>query len=181
MKRVVILVAVALMLASVAVAAPKGDDNFVPGNISALAGIGSGLFAGGLDLFGGAEYDIGSFKLADLPFTWGGAGRVGYWGYGIGTYNISYLSIGAVGVVHFTWSNLFRDIAFFRNLDSYVGLGLGTWISGGTYSSSTNGFHLGLASVEGNNYFITPQLAINFEGGYYGGFGSGRIGVLFKL
>jgi len=42
-------------------------------------------------------------------------------------------------------------------------------------------FEIGFASVEGNNFYLTPNFAINFEGGYYGYGTTGRIGLLFKL
>lgn len=73
------------------------------------------------------------------------------------------------------------------NVDTYVGLGLGFYSYTNEYlddyySGDYDKFEIGLRSTAGVNYFLTPNVAINFEGGYYGGWGGGGlIGVLVKL
>lgn len=187
------------LVASLGFAAPKAakassaDTLFVPGNLSVLAGIGSGIFSG-FDVYGGVEYDLGSFDIAQtIPITWGVAGRVGYYGYTESWYGMDWsysdLSIGAVGVAHLSLKSLIPDQAWAAKFDFYAGLGLGTylysWDFDDYYGSSSldkgSDFHLGFAGVAGTNWFITDRIAINFEGGYYGYGGAGRIGVLFKL
>jgi hypothetical protein len=181
-------------------AAPTFSDKplFAPGNITIQAGLGSGFF-NGFDLYGGAEYGIGQFTVANkIPLTYGAAARVGYYGW-TDSYNYytvdydesyHYLSISAFGTVHVSWKDVLPDVKWLSRVESYVGLGLGTYFygwsydysySGFNYKDSANDFNFGFASLEGNNFYITPSIAINLEGGYYGYGGAGRLGVVFKL
>lgn len=193
MKKFLVVVAALLVLSVAGVAAQQvvakptasGEDLFKPGSFSVQAGLGSAFFFGYVDVYGGADLGLGSFLLGEtLPFTYGAAARISYWGWSndvYSSYSYSDIGIAALGTVHFSWKHVFPDVAWLEKLESYVGLGLGAYIYTDTYYTTDNGFRFGFASVEGNNYYLTPNIAINFEGGYYGYGSSGRLGLLFKL
>ncbi len=190
MKRVSALILALFMVVGFASAQDSGlEPLMAPGDLGVSAGIGYGIFWGALDFSGGVELMLGEFMLGDaLPLTYGAAAKASYysWNYGYGTdYIDSYLGGGAFGTLHLGLSaaNLPANLSFMANTDWYIGLGAGfysyTWGYSGSRSTE---FRVGLRSVGGVNYFLTPKFAINVEGGYYGyGSGGGLIGVLFKL
>lgn len=170
----------------------KLEPLMAPGDLAVTAGIGYGFFWGAIDVSGGVELMLGQFMLGDtLPLSYGVAAKAVYysyswdsWGY---KYKDVYLGAGAFGTLHLGLRDvgLPEGLGFLSNTDVYIGLGAGfysytyTWNYDDTKSTS---FKIGLRSVGGVNYFFTPKLAINFEGGYYGyGSGGGLIGLLFKL
>jgi hypothetical protein len=167
--------------------APAAADTplFGPGNLSAQLGFGTSIFSG-LDLYGGADYGIGSFKIAGkIPFTYGVAARVSYYNYTdiyFGTdYSQSDLGIGALGTVRVSWKDVFPDINWLSKFESYIGIGLGTYIYSDSYDSTLNAFHFGFASLEGNNWYFARNWALNLEEGYYGYGGDLRLGILYKF
>lgn len=168
-----------------------------PGDLAVTAGLGYGFFWGAIDVSGGVELILSRYDLGgELPLTFGVAGKVNYyrldndnwWG----DYKETYFGGGGFGTVHLGLKelNLDENMSFLANVDMYVGLGIGFYHYTNTYlddyyetfSGDYDRFEIGLRSTAGVNYFLTPNVAINFEGGYYGGWGGGGlIGVLIKL
>jgi hypothetical protein len=163
-------------------AAPAATKSlFAPGNFSAMVGFGSGILIGGLDLYGGAEYDFTKVNITDtIPLTIGGAARVSYWGWSTLGYGYSYLGMGGFAIAHLSWKDVLPDQAWAKDLDSYIGLGLATYIYGDGYSKIT-AFYPGFGSIAGTNWFFAKNLALNLEGGYYGFGGGGRLALVIKL
>jgi hypothetical protein len=191
MKKVCIVILALACLAGFAFAADKASSAsapssdkplFAPGNLSAQVDLGSGFFWG-LDISGGAEYGLGSFKVADtIPLTYGVAARVGYSSWSIFSYSYNDFFLGGLGTLHLSWKDVLPDIKWLAKIESYAGLGLGADIHNET-DTYYNGVHPAFVGIEGNNWYITPNIAINLEEGYFGyGYNSwGRFGVLFKL
>jgi len=156
------------------------------GDLAVSAGLGYGIFWGALDVSAGAEIMLGQFLVGEsIPLTYGAAVKGAYYRYGgILDYFISYLGAGVFGTLHVSLKDLpwLADTAFLRNVDTYVGLGLGLYgYHDSYYGASEDEFRLGFRSTGGFNYFLSPSLAINVEGGYYGGWGGGLLGILLKL
>jgi hypothetical protein len=185
-KRSLIVFLALMCAASLAFAADAASSDaplFAPGNITAQINLGSGFFYG-LDLSGGAEYGLGTFKIASaIPLTYGAAARLGYAGWSLSGYTYSDVALAALGTLHLSWKDVLPEIKWLSKLESYVGLGLGLDIHNETWSSSNNGLKLAFTGIEGNNWYITPKIAINLEEGYFGyGYGGwGRLGLLIKL
>ena len=167
-----------------------GTMLLAPGNLDASVGLGSGFFVGGIDVAGGAEYMLGSFMVADnVPISYGAAVRASYFGWSTSYfgYNESfyYAGGGVFGTAHLALKNVIPTSDFFSKWDVYVGLGLRvadySYSYNVSYYNGASNLVFGLGTVAGWNWFITPKIAINFEGGYYGFYGAGYIGVLFKL
>ena len=187
MKKVLVAILALALLAGGAFA-QKLEPLMAPGDLAVTAGVGYGFFWGAVDVSGGVELILGQFKLGDvLPLTYGVAGKASYysWNAGFGTdYQDTYLGGGAFATLHLGLKDveLPAGLSFLKNVDTYVGLGAGfynyTW--GYTGYTSTE-FRVGLRSSGGMSYFFTPNLAVTFEGGYYGYYSSGLIGLLFKL
>jgi hypothetical protein len=185
-KRSLIVLLALLCAASFVFAADK--PLFAPGNLTVQAGLGSGFLIGGVDVYGGVDFGLGSFEIAKtIPLTYGVAGRVGYWGWSDSIFGTSYsysdLALGALGTAHVSWRDILPDLKWLEKFESYIGLGLGTYIYNyNDYYSKGSSFHLGPAFIEGNNWYFSPKFAINLEEGYYGYSGGyGRFGILFKL
>ena len=133
MKKVVIVLIALLCVSGVTFAAdatmPSGSL-FQPKDLTVQVGLGSGFLIGGIDFYGGAEYGLGSFKVAEkIPLTYGAAVRVGYWGWSdsfLG-YTDSYydFGIGALGTLHLSWKDVLPDVKWLAKFESYIGLGLG--------------------------------------------------------
>jgi len=175
LKKVLLVSIVLLSVCGLAFAADSaGAPLFGPGNFSLQADVDIGY---GFGVSGGGDFGIGSFKIGPIPFTYGVAARVGY---DMGDWN--YVALDVLGTVRMSWNSLFPQVGFVNKLESYIGLGLGA----GFYSYSLLGVNqtgstFSVASIEGNNYYITKSLAINLEEGYYGYYGGLKVGVLFKL
>jgi hypothetical protein len=163
-----------------------------PGDIAVTAGLGYGFFWGAIDVSGGLELILARVDLGgELPITFGVAGKVNYYRYGgsySGDYHYTYLGGGAFGTVHLGLKDLDLDdnLRFLANVDTYVGLGMGFYSFTDSWYDEINTnydtFSIGLRSTAGINYFLTPNVALTFEGGYYGGWGGGGlIGVLVKF
>ncbi len=188
MKRLLAIVLVLFVVLGAAVAQDGGFEPLMaPGDLAVTAGIGYGFFWGAIDVSGGVELMLGKFMIGDtLPLTYGVAAKAAYysWNGGISTYNDTYLGAGGFGTLHLGLkdADLPDGLGFMSNTDWYIGLGAGfyswTW---GNDGSTTSELRIGLRSVGGVNYFFTPNFAINVEGGYYGGWSGGLIGLLFKL
>lgn len=190
MKRFLVIVLVLSLSVGFVSAQDSGFQPLMePGDLAVTAGIGYGFFWGAIDVSGGVELMLGQFMLGDtLPLTYGVAGKAAYyswtsssWG---GDYRYTYLGAGGFGTLHLGLkeADLPDGLRFMNNTDWYIGLGLGFYSYSYGYSGDRDmELKLGLRSVGGVNYFLSPKFAINFEGGYYGGWSGGLIGVLFKL
>lgn len=187
MKRFLVVVLCLFVLIGF-VSAKDLEPLMAPGDLAVTGGLGYGFFWGAIDVSGGAEYMLGKFMLGDtLPLTYGAAAKAFYYSYS-GSFGSDYkdvsLGAGAFGTLHFGLKDidLPENLGFLANVDTYIGLGLGfysyTW---GWTGSTTSDFRFGLRGTAGVNYFITPKIAITTEGGYYGYYSGGLIGVLVKL
>lgn len=182
-KRMIVLLLAVSILVSGAFAKGKawqpGDDPLMaPGDLAVTAGVGYGFLWGAVDVAGGIEFMLGQFAVADaIPLTYGVAAKATYYGH---PGDWSWLGAGAFGTLHLSVKDLGlpENLGWAANADLYVGLGIGLY-SYDYYGSGD--FRLNIRSVGGVNYFLSENLAINFEGGYYGGWGGGLIGILFKL
>jgi len=195
MKKQAFVIALAALLAFGAVApgaAAPGAATLEPlmasGDLAVTAGIGYGFLWGAIDVSGGVEYMLGQFTVAGiLPFTYGAAAKASFysWNGGLGTdYVDSYLGAGVFGTLHFGLRDLDLPdgLSFLANVDTYIGLGAGFFSQTYGYSASkSTAFKVGIRGTGGVNYFIAPNIAITTEGGYYGGYSSGLVGLLFKL
>jgi hypothetical protein len=160
---------------------------FAPGDLSVQAGVGTSLFYG-FDVYGGADYGIGSFKIADnVPLTYGAAARVSYysWSDSFIGYTDSYydIGVGALATLRLDWKDVFPGVGWLSKIESYVGLGLGMYDYGlnvGGLGSSSS-FNFGFAGLEGNNWYFAPRWALNLEEGYFGYGGDLRLGILYKF
>jgi hypothetical protein len=184
-KSILVLLALSFLAGAAFAADAKAADTklealMAPGDIALSAGLGYGIFWGAIDVSGGAEYIIGQFKVGDtLPLSYGAAVKVSYFGWDGG--KVSYFGGGAFGTLHLGLKDLglADNMLWLANVDTYVGLGLGLY-GYGYYDNKTE-LKVGLRAAAGVSYFITPKIAILTEGGYYGYYGSGLIGVLYKL
>ena len=171
---------------------PGDEPLMAPGDLAVSAGLGFGFLGGAIDVSGGAEYMLGKFMIGDaVPLTYGVAAKAAYYNlsedyYGY-TVKYSYLGAGVFGTLHLSIKdlNLPENMGWARNVDTYVGLGVGLYSYNYTNSVwsayDVHDFYVRLRTVGGVNYFFNDHFAINLEGGYYGGWGGGLIGVLFKL
>jgi hypothetical protein len=182
MKKSFIVLLALLVAGSLAFAADSSAPYFAPGNLTVQADLGTGFFFG-LDISGGAEFGLGSFKIGDaIPLTYGVAARVGYAGWTLTSYKYSDIAIGGLATLHISWKDVLPDLKWLSKVESYAGLGLGVDLhtETDTYYNHTG---LAFAGVEGNNWYLTPNLALNLEEGYFGyGYNSyARFGITFKL
>ena len=197
MKRLLIIVLLITIAATGMLAAQENNSGgleplMAPGDLAVSAGLGYGFFWGAIDVSGGVELILSRYDLGgELPLTFGVAGKVNYyrldnsnwWG----DYKQTYFGGGGFGTVHLGLKelNLDENMQWLANVDTYVGLGVGFYSYTDTFYDNQDrdydSFRINLRSTAGVNYFLTPNVAINFEGGYYGGWGGGLIGVLVKL
>ncbi|ADN01915.1 hypothetical protein [Spirochaeta thermophila] len=160
-----------------------------PGDFGIYAGVGWGFFWGAVDVSGGVEVIFHQIDLGEkVPLTFGGAARVSYYGwtddYLGDDYHYAYLGGGVFATAHlgFTEESAPENVKFLANTDWYVGLGPQfTSYSWGWTGEQDHEFRIGIGTLAGVSYFLTPNFAINLEGGYYGWYGSGLIGVLIKF
>jgi hypothetical protein len=165
---------------------PGKEPLMAPGDLAITAGVGYGFLWGAIDVSGGVEYMIGKFEIADtIPLTWGVAAKAAYYRYSYdSSWYYSYLGAGAFGTLHLSIKDLDlpENMGWAENVDTYIGLGAGFYSWNDNYYGSTdNAFRINIRTVGGVNYFLNDHIAINLEGGYYGGWGGGLIGILFKL
>jgi len=166
---------------------PGSEPLMAPGDLAVSAGLGYGFFWGAIDVSGGVEYMLGQFKLGDaIPLTWGVAAKAVYYKYSYSsTWYYSYLGAGGFGTLHLSMKDLDlpENMGWAKNIDTYIGIGMGFYSWKEHYESwyDYSDFKIGLRTVGGVNYFFNDHFALNLEGGYYGGWGGGLIGLLFKL
>ncbi len=196
MKRVLVIVFLVSLVFSGVLSAQEAEAKagleplMAPGDLAITAGLGYGFFWGAIDVSGGVELILYRVDLGgELPLTFGVAGKVNYYREDYYyDYHFTYFGGGAFGTVHLGLKDIDLDdnLSFLANVDTYVGLGMGFY----SYTSSwddywgynNDSFQIGLRSTAGINYFITPNIALTVEGGYYGGWGGGGlIGVLVKF
>lgn len=169
----------------------QGEYVMGKNDLAFTAGVGSGFFSGAIDVSGGIEYIVAEHEVGDkLPLSYGVAGKFNYYRYNYQNYteayHYTYIGGGGFGTVHFGLNalDLEKDMRWLGNFDPYVGLGIGFFNYSNTYDDDLNNtydrFQMGLRSIGGVNYFFSPNFAVTLEGGYYGRWGGGLIGVLFK-
>jgi len=165
MKKLALLAAFLCVVATVGFAQgtyAKDGMLVAPGSLIANAGV-SFNYGYGFGLGGGVEYSIGKFVLAEkLPFSYGAAARLGlYLSSGVS------VSAGVLGTLHFSWAalDLPSTLAWVKNIDTYIGLGLSVLPS------------ISFNSIAGSSYFLSKSLAVNFESGLSATY----IGVLYKF
>jgi len=192
-KRLIAAVLVVLLCAAGAFAKEKGrkwvpgeEPLMAPGDLAVSAGLGYGFFWGAIDVSGGVEFMLGKFEIGDaIPLTYGVAAKAAYYRYSYdSSWYYSYLGAGGFGTLHLSIKDLGLPEGWLwaENADVYIGLGAGFYgWNYDDYGAKSNEFRIGLRTVGGVNYFLNDHIAINFEGGYYGGWGGGLIGLLFKL
>lgn len=192
-KRLIAAVLVVLLCAVGAFAKEKGrkwvpgeEPLMAPGDLAVSAGLGYGFFWGAIDVSGGVEFMLGKFEIGDaIPLTYGVAAKAAYYRYSYdSSWYYSYLGAGGFGTLHLSIKDLGLPEGWLwaENADVYIGLGAGFYgWNDDYYGAKSNEFRIGLRTVGGVNYFLNDHIAINFEGGYYGGWGGGLIGLLFKL
>jgi hypothetical protein len=193
MRRLSLIVVLALVVAVPHLAAQEDlpfGSVYSPGNVSVSGSVGFG-YGLSLALYPGAELILAQPALADeVPLAIGVAAR-GYWnrytwsGFG---FDYGWTSFGAGGfaTVHLALTGV-EGIAgdYLNRTDFYAGLGLAYSIL--TYDSTVpeaeqfaeGGIYF--ASIGGVNYFLTDNFAVMLEGNYWGYYGGGLIGLLFKL
>lgn len=198
MKKLLIVILISMITGTGVLAAQENtidglEPFMVPGDVAITAGMGSGFFVGAIDASVGVEMILLQRELAEqLPLTFGVACKVNYYRYANhnlwGSYHVTYFGGGGFATAHLGLKELDLDekAQWLANLDFYVGLGLGFYNYSDAYEEYVNPgyneFQMGLRSTGGLNYFLTPNIAINVEGGYYSGWGGGALlGILFKL
>jgi hypothetical protein len=198
MKKLLVLVLLVFLAFSGTLAAQETDDLdleplMAPGDLAVTAGVGYGFFIGAIDVSGGVELMLSRIDIGgEVPITFGVAGKGYYYRYNYSgytaDYHYTYLGGGGFATAHLGFKDLDLDesLEWLDNVDTYVGLGLGFYSYTNTLwndlGDTYNEFQIQFQSTGGVNYFLTPNIAITFEGGYYGGWGGGGlIGILFKL
>jgi len=166
----------------------KPNPIFDTGDIAFTVGFGYGFLWRAIDIAGGAEYIIGKFLIGDfLPFTYGIAARASYYSWSSAydsAYRDTYLGGGVFATLHFGLKDFDfpEGFEYLRNLDTYIGLGAGFYNWSYGYPSNTeSAFRIGFRSTAGISYFFTPNIGITTEGGYYGYYSSGLLGIIIKL
>lgn len=163
---------------------PGADPLMAPGDLALSAGLGYGFFWGAIDVSGGVEFMLGKFMLGDtIPITYGVAGKASYYRYTYySSYHAAYIGAGGFGTLHLSLKDLdlSESTKWMNRADVYIGLGAGFYGWSESWTDSSE-FRIGLRAVGGVNYFLNDHIAITFEGGSYGGWGGGLIGILFKL
>ena len=128
----------------------------------------------GIGVGGGIEYMLAKVDIAkSVPLTFGVAAKAGlHFGSSLN------LGVAGLGTVHFGLKTFSSLPEFLRNLDWFIGLGVGVGI--------LNPFGVGFASGGGVSYYLNEKLAINAESVYSNYFGSGSgvistLGIRLKL
>jgi hypothetical protein len=194
MKKMTVLVLLLLLVTAGIVTAqeeqePQFEPLMAPGNLAVNGGLGYGFFWGAIDVSGGVELMLARIDLGGtLPLTFGVAGKGYYYSdptYYTGDYDWSWLGGGGFATVHFGLRdlNLDENMQWLANVDTYVGVGAAFYSYTNSFTGVDNEFKIfPFATTAGVNYFLTPNIAITAEGGYYGGWGGGGlIGLLVKL
>ncbi|MCX7821498.1 MAG: hypothetical protein N2258_07490 [Brevinematales bacterium] len=168
------------------------DSYFKPGTFAVNLGIGFAFFWGGFDIYPGIEYTFYQFKIDNkIPLDLGVAVRGVYYSWSTtaygGNYGFMLFGAGAFATLHFGPKAIETLPEFLKRTDLYIGLGVrffsASYTGDAAYLNSLGYTYggVGVASLGGVSYFITDNFAINFEGSYYGTYGGGLIGVLYKF
>jgi hypothetical protein len=131
-----------------------------PGHLNVYAG--AGLYPGGFNVTGGAEYIISDFQLGSAPFAWGLMAQAI-----LGFANSSNLDWGVAPLASLHLGTNFGGLAKF---DFFISAGLGIY-SGG----------LGFASYDGVTWMFSSNVGLLLEYGFVGWTSTGAIGVILKL
>jgi opacity protein-like surface antigen len=134
-----------------------------------MVNIGADFSWWGIGVGAGVEYMFAKVDIANFaPLTFGVAAKAGlHFGSSLN------LGVASLGTMHFGLKTFSSLPDFFRNLDWFIGLGVGMGI--------LNPFGVGFASGGGISYYLNDKLAINAESvytNYFGSLGSGLISTL---
>jgi hypothetical protein len=180
-KKRIILVSVLVLLLGTAMGAFAADKDYSwmtsynkPNHLNVYAG--AGLYYGGFNVTGGAEYIISDFEIGPVPFEWGIMAQaiVGFSNYAYTTG----IDWGAAPLASLHWGiNLGGGAKF----DFFVSAGLGVF--GGAYWAyyNTGAVGLGFASYEGAMWMFSNNLGLLLEYGYIGWASTGAIGIVWKI
>ncbi|MFP4377174.1 MAG: hypothetical protein ACLFP4_09025 [Spirochaetales bacterium] len=195
MRRLTIALLLVLVGSSLAIAQEDSWVNedaplMAPADIGVTAAAGVGLLFGAIDVAGGVEVMLGQFEIEDLPLTYGIAGRFRYLRERTTvdrSNHRTYLGGAGFATLHasFRGFEIEPEFAWIQRFDVYAGIGAGFYQVEDTERDALgleyDTFQVGLRTAGGVNYFVAENIALVFEGGYYGRFGGGLLGVLFKL
>ena len=181
MKKVLLVLAVALLaagLASAAGAKSSGDLSWMtsynePGQINVYASAALDPF--GVDGSVAGEYIVGKFNIGEVPLEWGAEARANlafdsFLGYA------NWMDWGVAPMATLHWG---VDFGKPWKFDFYVGAGVGVYGTTGDYYD--NGIHVGFASYNGVSWQFSDKIALLSEGGYIGYSGVWGLGAKFKL
>jgi hypothetical protein len=178
-KRILLGVVLVLMLCA-AVGAFAAGSQFPwmtsynkAGQFNVYGGV--GLYYGGFNVTGGAEYIIQDFDIGTVPLEWGVMAQaiVGFSNYAYATG----VDWGAAPMVSLHWGTDFGGMARF---DFFISAGVGLF--GGAYWSYYYGpVGVGFASYDGVQWMFSKNLGLLLEYGYIGWASTGAIGVVWKL
>jgi hypothetical protein len=132
-----------------------------PGHLNVYADV--GLYSGGFDVSGGAEYIVGDFSLGSAPFEWGVMAQA-LFGFPGGS-GIDW-GVGPLASLH--WGTNFGGLAKF---DFFVSAGVGVY--GGPLGFT-------FATFDGATWQFTNEFGLLLEFGYIGHSMAG-IGVIIRL
>lgn len=193
MKKFVILLVILSMLflfSSGAFAEGSTIESvYDPGDFTVSGSVGFG-YGFSLAIYPGAEFFIAQTRVGDvLPLDFGVAARGFFNTYSTSNYGYDWgwtaFGLGAFGTVHLSFQEFDIDFKGLDNLDFYIGLGLkfDSFTYTGDYASYYDESYagIGFASIAGVNYYLNNNWALVLEGNYWGNYGGGLIGILYKF
>lgn len=182
-RRMVVLLAVVLILASAASAfAFEQKSKTYPwmasydqtGQLNIYADV--GFYYVGYAIGGGPELILGNFGISGVPFEWGVMGRL-LLGFASAA-GQTWTDYGVAPMVTLHWGTDFGGGAKF---ELYGGLGLGIYGTSGTYYSFTGGPFFGFAGAGGIAWHFADHFALILDSAYVGWTGVYGIGVKINL
>lgn len=167
-KLVLVLALVAICFSGIFAESFARDGMLIaPGEMNVTVGLNFPL-----GINAGVEFPIGTFDVAGIKLTYG-AKALGSFSF---TGPLKLFTAGGVGTLHFSWASFefSNDIEWIKNIDTFIGLGLGYfgWI--GEYAPPGS---LGFVGNGGSSYFFSPNMAVTFAGGMGGSY----LGILYKF
>ncbi len=181
-KMLIAVFILSLAIPALSFSAPATVDAYLqPGNLTLSVGVGFGYYWGfNIAVYPGVEFILAQIKIGDvfpLQFGVGARGLVNpYFGPG---YSGLTLGAGAFGTVHLPLKGLDLPYDFLDPFDLYIALGLALYFDMNDYWGYTS--PIGFATFSGFNYFLSDNFAVYLEGGYFGYYGGGVVGILLKL
>lgn len=190
MKKGKLLVIVLMLLVASGVFAKgtKIKSVYDTGDLTVFGSVGFG-YGLSIALYPGVEMHMSQARIGDvLPLDFGLSGRGFFNSYSVsGLWGWTAFGIGAYGMAHLSFQEFDLPSDFFDKLDFYIGLGIkfdiykytGSYLNYYGATSSYGG--LGFSTVSGFNYFFNDNFALMLEGNYWGNYGGGTVGILYKF